>query len=88
MKEIQSKLTMESDVLDKCAIFLNTTLLQYRKGEARVKVVSGGMKGALESHWYIVHKGRNTTMNSIMHRKMRVMNLEVAKKNAEDVDNK
>ena len=50
-----------------------------------MKVTSGGMKGAMESFRYIVHKGRNTTMTSIMHRKMKVMNPEVAK-NAEDVE--
>ena len=52
-----------------------------------MKVTSGGMKGAMESFRYIVHKGRNTTMTSIMHRRMRVMNPEVAK-NAEDVEKK
>ena len=49
--------------------------------------MSGGMQGALESYQYIVHKGRNTTMTSIMHRRMRVMNPEVANK-AEDVEKK
>ena len=43
------------------------------------------MKGAMESFRYIVHKGRNTSMTSIMHRRMKVMNPEVAK-NAEDVE--
>ena len=43
------------------------------------------MKGAMESFRYIVHKGRNTSMSSIMHRRMKVMNPEVAK-NAEDVE--
>ena len=80
LKEIQSKLTMESDVMNKCTNILYTMLLQYTIGDARVKVMSGGVKGALESYRYIVHKGRNTTMTSIMHRRMRVMNPEVAKK--------
>ena len=87
LKEIQSKLAMESDVMNKCTKILYTTLLQYTKGDARVKVTSGGMKGAMESFRYIVHKGRNTTMTSIMHRRMKVMNPEVAK-NAEDVEKK
>ena len=60
-------------------------MLQYTKGDARVKVMPGGMKGALESYRCIVHKGRNTTMTSNMHRRMRVLNPEVAK-NAEDVE--
>ena len=58
-----------------------------QKGDARVKVTSGGMKGAMESYRYIVQKGRNTTITSIMHHRMRVMNPEVAK-NAEDVEEK
>ena len=87
LKEIQSKLTMKSDVMNKCTTILYTTLLRYTKGDARVKVMSGGMKGALESYRHIVHKGRNTTMISIMHRRMRVMNPEVAK-NAEHVEKK
>ena len=57
LQEIQSKLSMESDVMNKCKKFLYTTLLQYTKGDARVKVMSGGTKGALESYRYIVHKG-------------------------------
>ena len=57
------------------------------KSDARVKVMSGGMKGALESYWCTVHKGRNTTMTSIVHRKVRVMNSEVAK-DAENVEEK
>ena len=52
-----------------------------------MKVTSGGMKGAMESYQHIVHKGRNTTMTSVMHRRIRVMNPEVAK-NAEDVEKK
>ena len=80
LKEIQSKLAMESDVMNKCTKKLYTTLLQNTKGDARVKVTSGGMKGSMESF-------RNTTMTSIMHRRMRVMNPEVAK-NAEDVEKK
>ena len=87
LKEIQSKLASESDVMNKCTKNLYTTLLQYTKGDARVKVTSGGMKGAMESFRYIVHQGRNTTMTSIMQRRMRVMNPEVAK-NAEDVEKK
>ena len=50
-----------------------------------MKATSGGMKGAMESFRYIIHKGRNTTITSIMHRRMRVMNTEVAK-NADDVE--
>ena len=71
LKEIQSKFAMESDVMNMCTKILNMTLLQYTKGDARVKVTSGGMKGAMESFPYIVHKGRNTTMTSILFRRMR-----------------
>ena len=46
--------------MNKCTNLGNTTLLQYRTGDARVKVTSGWMKGAMESYRYIVHKGRNT----------------------------
>ena len=79
LKEIQSKLAMESDVMNKCTNILYTTLLQYTKVDARVKVTSGGMKGAMEPYRNIVHKGRNTTMTSIVHFRMRVMNPDVAK---------
>ena len=50
-----------------------------------MKVTSGGMKGAMESYRYIVHKGRNM-MTSIMHRRMKVTNFEVAKY-VQDIDN-
>ena len=85
LEEIQSKLTMESDIMNKCTKNLYTTLQEYTEGDARVKFTSGGMKGALESYQFFVHKGRNTSMTSNMHRRMRVMNPEVAK-NAEDVE--
>ena len=52
-----------------------------------MKVTSGGVQGAMESFRYIVHEGRDTTMTSIMHRRMKVMNPEMAK-NAEDVEKK
>ena len=64
LKVIQSKLARESDVMNKCTKILYTLLLQYTKGDARVKVASGGMKGAMESFRYIFHKGRNTMMTS------------------------
>ena len=35
LKEIQSKLAMESDVMNKCTQNLLTTLLQYVKGDAQ-----------------------------------------------------
>ena len=35
MKEIQSKLAMESDVMNKCTKILFPTLLQYTKGDAK-----------------------------------------------------
>ena len=50
LKEIQSKLTMESEVMNKCTKIVKTTLLQCTKGDARVMVMSAGMKGALESY--------------------------------------
>ena len=67
LKEIQSKLTMESDVMNKSTKNCIRRCCNT-KNDARVTVASGGMKGTMESYRYIVHKGRNTTMTSIMHR--------------------
>ena len=83
LKEIQTKVTTDNDIMNKCSFF--TTLLQYTKSDTRVKVTSGGLKGSTES--YRVHKGRNMTMTPIMHRRMNVMNFEVAK-NVQDIDKK
>ena len=67
--------------------FIYDVAAKYIRRRQSVKVTSGGMKGAIESFRYIVHEGRNTTMTSIMHRRMRVMNPEVAE-NAEDAEKK
>ena len=38
LKEHLRELTMDSDTLNKCTSMLHTTPLQYKKGDARVKV--------------------------------------------------
>ena len=52
LKEIRMKPTKESEVMHKCTNILHTTLLQCAKGDARVNVTSGGMRGAMESYQY------------------------------------
>ena len=82
LKEIQSKLTMESDVMNKCTKIVKYDVAPIHKrrrqseGDVRWDERSAGV---VLSYWYIAHKGRNTTMTSIMHRRMRVMNPEVAR---------
>ena len=83
MRTMRDKLNMDEQNVNKSVKILYTTLLQYTKGDARAKVTGNGMKGSWEAYRFIVNKGKNRTMTSIMQKRMRVMNPEQAKSNEE-----
>ena len=87
MKMLQEKLAMDEQNFSKSVKILYTTLLQYTKGDARAKVTGCGMRGSWEAYRFIVNKGKNRTMTSIMQKRIRVMNPEQAK-TVEEVEGK
>ena len=87
VKTLKEKLEMDDKQIGNSVKILYTTLLQYTKGDARAKVTRGGMKGSWEAYRFIVNKGMDRTVTSIMQKRMRVMNPEQAK-NSNEVEAK
>ena len=87
MKMLLQKLDMDEHSFGKSVKILYTTLLKYTKGDARAKVTGNGMRGSCEAYRFIVNKGKNRTITSMMQKRMRVMNPERAK-TLEEVEGK
>ena len=83
IEAIAKELKWDEDTKNKAMKILYTTLIQYTKGDAKVKVTTGGIKSSFDSYRHISHKGKNATIQAQMHRRIKVMNPDAAKSVAE-----
>ena len=58
-------------------LYLN--LLTYTKGDAYSRVVAGGTEDSFEAYRWVFYKGKNSTVVSLMERRMQVMSPSPAK---------
>ena len=72
-------MSMSPEAMKKVKRLLYLNMLQYTKGEAHAKMVSGGIEEALEGYRFIVHKGKNATLRTLMDKRTKVMNPTAAK---------
>ena len=78
-KQIAKDLELDDNNINKATKILYTTLLQYTKGDAKIKVTTGGMAAAMDTYRHIAYKGKNDSIQAQMHRRIKVMNPESAK---------
>ena len=74
VENIKTELGMSGETLENIMRMLYVMMIQYTTGSTQGKVIGGGTEEIFETYRYVVWKGRNATVQTMMDKRTSVMN--------------